>query len=141
MLRRRVRRRWRRRQRTSRRERILVWTRSPFVAFSWATLLWLLAVFGLFQGASRYSIPRSPPSSSDLGGERRGVRDGGTVSAVRAVRAAAAVAAAAVVRCVETCVVALPSWLFAGHPLARSRQSGSWQAGIEVNFDAESGEE
>jgi len=79
MLRRRLR--WRRPQLWG--ARILVWARSPRVAVGWATLF-LLAVFGSFQGAGgrRSSCPRNPRPSSDMGVERRGVREGSGGAAV-----------------------------------------------------------
>jgi hypothetical protein len=89
--------RWRRRRRQRKRQlwraRILVLPRSPLVAFVWATLF-LLAVFGAFQGASgrRSSCPESARPSSDLGRKRRGVRGccggaGGAAAAVAVVGA------------------------------------------------------
>jgi len=44
--------------------------------------------------------------------------------------ATAAAAASAVVGCADTCVGALPSWLFAG-TLCEKVFSSGWQAGIE----------
>ena len=106
--------------------RILVRARFPFVVFScWATLL--LVVFGSFQGASRSTrdFPRSPRSSSDLGGGASRVREGSSGAGL----ALAAAAAAAVLQRAETCVAPpfLPGLLLGTPPVLL--------AGIEVYLD------